>query len=94
MKISPEEVAKVAALARLDLAPEKIEEFTGQLGDILDYMDKLGELDTDGVEPMFTPVEQVSVMREDKARKDYTREEILSNAPETDGQFFIVPRIV
>lgn len=94
MKISPEEVAKVAALARLDLSEEKIEEFTGQLGDILDYMDKLGELDTEGVEPMFTPVEQVSVMREDKARKDYKREDILSNAPDTDGQFFIVPRIV
>ncbi|GAB7024202.1 Asp-tRNA(Asn)/Glu-tRNA(Gln) amidotransferase subunit GatC [Salidesulfovibrio brasiliensis] len=94
MKISPEEVAKVAALARLELSDEKIEEFTGQLGDILDYMDKLGELDTEGVEPMFTPVEQVSVMREDKARKDYSREDVLSNAPETDGQFFIVPRIV
>lgn len=94
MKISPEEVAKVAALARLELSDEKIEEFTGQLGDILDYMDKLGELDTEGVEPMFTPVEQVSVMRDDKARKDYSREDVLSNAPETDGQFFIVPRIV
>ncbi|WP_018123122.1 Asp-tRNA(Asn)/Glu-tRNA(Gln) amidotransferase subunit GatC [Desulfovibrio oxyclinae] len=94
MKISPEEVAKVASLARLELGPEKIEEFTSQLGDILEHMDKLGELDTEGVEPMFSPVEQVSVTREDKVRKEHTREEVLSNAPETDGKFFIVPRIV
>lgn len=94
MKISPEEVAKVASLARLELGPEKIEEFTGQLGDILEHMDKLGELDTEGVDPMFSPVEQVSVTREDKVRKEHTREEVLSNAPETDGKFFIVPRIV
>ncbi|MDO9632989.1 MAG: Asp-tRNA(Asn)/Glu-tRNA(Gln) amidotransferase subunit GatC, partial [Humidesulfovibrio sp.] len=52
------------------------------------------ELDTSSVEPMYTPVDQVSVMRDDVVRKDFTREEILKNAPETDGAFFIVPRIV
>lgn len=94
MKISPEEVAKVARLARLDLTPEKIDQYAGQLDGILGYMDKLSELDTSSVEPMYTPVDQVSVMRDDVVRKDFTREEILKNAPETDGAFFIVPRIV
>jgi aspartyl-tRNA(Asn)/glutamyl-tRNA(Gln) amidotransferase subunit C len=94
MKISPEEVAKVASLSRLDLSQDKLELFAGQLGDILDYMDKLGELDTDAVEPMYSPVTHTTVLRKDEARKDYTREEVLSNAPEQDGQFFIVPRIV
>lgn len=94
MKISPEEVAKVARLARLDLTPEKIAQYAGQLDGVLAYMDKLSELDTSAVEPMYTPVDQVSVMREDVAKKDWTREEILKNAPETDGSFFIVPRIV
>ena len=94
MKISPEEVAKVASLSRLDLAEDKLELFAGQLGDILDYMDKLGELDTDEVEPLYSPVKHTTVLRRDEVRKDYKREEILANAPEQDGQFFIVPRIV
>ncbi len=94
MKISPEQVAKVARLSRLDLPQEKLELFAGQLGDILDYMDKLAELDTDDVEPMYSPVSHATVLRKDEVRKDYTREEVLSNAPEQDGQFFIVPRIV
>ncbi|MCJ2162981.1 MULTISPECIES: Asp-tRNA(Asn)/Glu-tRNA(Gln) amidotransferase subunit GatC [unclassified Pseudodesulfovibrio] len=94
MKISPEEVAKVASLSRLDLSQDKLELFAGQLGDILDHMDKLGELDTDAVEPMYSPVTHTTVLRKDEARKDYTRQEVLSNAPEQDGQFFIVPRIV
>jgi aspartyl-tRNA(Asn)/glutamyl-tRNA(Gln) amidotransferase subunit C len=94
MKISPEEVAKVAKLARLDLSPEKIEQYAGQLDDILAYMDKLSELDTASVDPMYTPVDHTTVLREDEVRKDFTRAEILRNAPETDGSFFIVPRIV
>lgn len=94
MKISPEQVAKIAMLSRLDLPQEKLELFAGQLGDILDYMDKLGELDTDNVEPMYSPVSHTTVLRKDEARKEYSRDEILSNAPEQDGQFFIVPRIV
>lgn len=94
MKISSEEVAKVARLARLDLPQDKVEQYAAQLGDILGYMDKLAELDTASVEPMYSPVDQVSVMRDDVVKKDYAREEILKNAPETDGAFFIVPRIV
>jgi len=94
MKITPEQVAKVAKLSRLDLPQEKLELFAGQLGDILDYMDKLGELDTDSVEPMYSPVSHTTVFRKDEMKKEYSREEVLSNAPEQDGQFFIVPRIV
>lgn len=94
MKISPEEVAKIARLARLDLPQEKLELFAGQVGDILDYMEKLGELDTDDVEPLYSPVNHTTVLRKDEAKKEFKREEVLSNAPEQDGQFFIVPRIV
>ncbi|MBI9078637.1 MAG: Asp-tRNA(Asn)/Glu-tRNA(Gln) amidotransferase subunit GatC [Pseudodesulfovibrio sp.] len=94
MKITPEEVAKVAKLSRLDLPKEKLELFAGQLGDILGYMEKLGELDTDNVDPMYSPVQHTTVLRKDELKKDYTREEVLSNAPEQDGKFFIVPKIV
>lgn len=94
MKISPQEVAKVAKLARLELTDEKVAQYSAQLGDILGYMDKLGELDTASVEPMYTPVDHTTVLREDEVKKLVPREDILKNAPETDGAFFIVPRIV
>jgi len=64
------------------------------MDDILGYMDKLNELDTSSVEPMYTPVDQPGFLREDEVRKDFDRTEILRNAPETDGEYFIVPRIV
>ena len=94
MKIGPEEVARVARLARLELSEEKLETFAPQLDDILRYMDKLAEVDTTGVEPMYSPVEHVSVLRADEPAVEYDRDDVLSNAPETDGKFFIVPRIV
>ncbi|GAB6060534.1 Asp-tRNA(Asn)/Glu-tRNA(Gln) amidotransferase subunit GatC [Desulfonatronum parangueonense] len=94
MSISTDEVAKVAGLARLNLGPEKVEQFAGQFNDILGYMEKLNELDTSGVEPLYSPVTHETVFRDDEVRQDYTREEILGNAPDTDGSYFIVPRIV
>lgn len=94
MKITKKEVAAVAKLARLELPDDKLESFAGKFNDILDYMELLGELDTDGVEPLYSPVQHKTRVREDEPRKDYTREEILSNAPEADGRFFIVPKIV
>ncbi|SDB30238.1 aspartyl/glutamyl-tRNA(Asn/Gln) amidotransferase subunit C [Desulfonatronum thiosulfatophilum] len=94
MSISTDEVAKVAGLARLNLKPEKLEQFAGQFNDILGYMEKLNELDTSGVEPLFSPVNHETVFRDDDVRQEYSREEILANAPETDGSYFIVPRIV
>ncbi len=94
MKISPEVVARIASLARLELSEDKIGLFAEQLGDVLAYMDKLGELDTSNVEPLYSPVEKPTPMREDTVVKEFTREELLAGAPQTDGEFFIVPRIV
>ncbi|WP_031483682.1 Asp-tRNA(Asn)/Glu-tRNA(Gln) amidotransferase subunit GatC [Maridesulfovibrio frigidus] len=94
VKLSTDEVAKVASLARLDLSEEKKELFAGQLNNILSYMDKLNEIDTKDVEPMFSPVEHTTVLRKDVVTKEHTRDEILANAPDSDGQYFVVPRIV
>jgi aspartyl-tRNA(Asn)/glutamyl-tRNA(Gln) amidotransferase subunit C len=94
MKIGPEEVARIAALARLEIDPAKVGQFAEQFNDILDYMDKLSEVDTEGVEPMYGPVEHSTVLRRDRTARDCSRDEVLSNAPEHDGRFFIVPRIV
>lgn len=94
MKISKEQVATIARLARLDLDDDKLERFAGQFGDILDYMDLLGEVDTTGVDPLYSPAEHGTVLRADEVRTHCTREDLLANAPEADGQFFVVPRIV
>jgi len=94
MAITRDDVAGIARLARLDLPEDRIETFVGQFNDILGYMDELGRADTEGVEPLYTPVEHVTRMRADEVRDEFDRADILSNAPETDGKHFIVPRIV
>ncbi len=94
MKISPEQVARIAKLARLEPDDAKLALFAGQFESILNYMDTLNELDTTGVEPLYSPVIHATVLRDDVAVKTARRDDVLSNAPESDGQFFIVPRIV
>jgi aspartyl-tRNA(Asn)/glutamyl-tRNA(Gln) amidotransferase subunit C len=94
MSISKEQVAKIATLSRLSLEEDKLDQFTGQLSSILQYMEKLNELETTDVEPLYSPVEQTTVLREDVVEKKFKREELLANAPEDDGQYFIVPRII
>lgn len=94
MIISPDEVTKVADLSRLDLSPAKIEQFVSQFNDILGYIHALNEVDTDGVEPLYSPVTHTTVFREDVVLREFDREALLANAPESDGRFFVVPRIV
>jgi aspartyl-tRNA(Asn)/glutamyl-tRNA(Gln) amidotransferase subunit C len=94
VKISPDEVRRIAALARLELDEERVEVFAGQFDSILRYMDKLDELDTTSIEPMYTPLGHASVLRDDEEIKTYSRAEILRNAPEEDGRYFIVPKIL
>jgi aspartyl-tRNA(Asn)/glutamyl-tRNA(Gln) amidotransferase subunit C len=94
MKISPEETARVAALARLKLTPEQTEKLAGQLNDILEAMDKLNELDAADAPAATHALELTSALRPDQARPSLDREQGLANAPETDGQSFVVPRII
>ena len=92
--ISPEEVAYVAHLARLELSEAEQEQFTAQLGAILDYMNQLNEAPTDGVEPTSHVLDLVNVFRDDRAQQTITVEEALSNAPESAHHYVVVPRIV
>ncbi|WP_028587322.1 Asp-tRNA(Asn)/Glu-tRNA(Gln) amidotransferase subunit GatC [Desulfocurvus vexinensis] len=94
MKVSPQEVARIAALARLGIDQDRLDAFAAQFNDILDYMALLGQVDTTGVEPLYSPVDGPTRLREDKAESRYSREEILASAPETDGAHFVVPKIV
>ena len=94
MNFTPEQAAKVAALARLRLPEGKLARLAAQMDDILAYVDTLAACDTTGVEPLYGPVEHPTPLREDVAVKTCLRSEILAQAPESDGRFFIVPKIV
>jgi len=93
-KITLDEVEHVARLARLALTSEEKERMRSQLDAILAYIDKLHELDTSGVEPTSHAIPMANVMREDEVRPCFPGEEMLANAPERDGDFFRVPRII
>ncbi len=94
MTIDAEEVERIAELAHLDLDDAEIEALREDLAEILAYVDKLEELDTEGVEPTTHAVLQRMIGREDGAEQGLSREEVLSNAPdEQDGQFR-VPKAV
>ena len=91
--ITIKDVEHVAKLARLELTEEEKEVFTHQLGDVLAHVEKMNEVDTVGVEPMNHPIDFVNVMREDNKIYENTREELMSNAPDVEGEFFKVPKI-
>jgi aspartyl-tRNA(Asn)/glutamyl-tRNA(Gln) amidotransferase subunit C len=93
-KIDSGQVRKVARLARLDLSDAEVQEFTGQLEAILEYVEKLNELDTTEVEPLAHCLPIDSVFREDEVRDSLGTEKVLANAPQRDGPFFKVPRIL
>ncbi len=93
MKISIKEVEHVAALARLKFSDEEIDMFTKQLNDILIYMEKLNELDTTDVPPTFHAMEKENAFRGDEIKPSLELEKVLSNAPEDDGESFVVPKV-
>ena len=93
-KITADDVRKVAKLARLDLAEDTIATYTGQLERILDYVDQLQAVDTEGVQPTTRAVEVVNATREDTVVDTDVRQELLDQAPQREGDFFRVPKIL
>ena len=94
MKITTEEVGYVAHLARLDIDEAEKETFTSQLNNILQYMEILNAVDTEGVSPMTHAISQSNVFREDEEKESIGVERALANAPDGDMGFFGVPRII
>ncbi|BAS56013.1 aspartyl/glutamyl-tRNA(Asn/Gln) amidotransferase subunit C [Leptolyngbya boryana NIES-2135] len=92
--IDREQVQKVAHLARLELTPEEEGKFTTQLNDILDYFEQLSELDVSDVSPTTRAIDVSNVVRVDRLQPYTDRETILEGAPDRDGDFFKVPKIV
>ncbi len=93
-KISREEVEHVARLARLSLTDEEKARMGEELSSILGYIDQLREPDTSSVDPTSHAIPMVNVMREDEVRPSYPVEAMLQNAPEREGDFVRVPKII
>lgn len=94
MSVTKNEVKKIAELAKLKFSDSELDNFTHQLNDILKYMEKLNQLNTDNVEPLSHPVENTNVFREDKLKPSIKTEDALKNAPLADESFFKVPKVI
>jgi len=94
MTIDREEVERLAELAKLELDEDEIEQFRDDLGEVLEYVEKLDELDTEGVEPTTHAVPAEMRGRDDGVREGLSREEVLREAPDREGGEFRVPKVV
>ncbi|MCS7229185.1 MAG: Asp-tRNA(Asn)/Glu-tRNA(Gln) amidotransferase subunit GatC [Candidatus Kryptonium sp.] len=94
MAITIKDVEYIAKLARLEFKEEEKEKFTEQFNRILEYIDKLNELDTTNVEPLYHVIDLKNVFRDDIVKESYPREEILKNAPARTEFFFKVPKVI
>ena len=94
MKIDKETLHKLAHLARLELDPGMEKEMLNSLSEILTWVEKLNELDTQDVEPLVSMSYELNALREDKVTEELPRAEGLRNAPLHDAKFFIVPKVI
>lgn len=94
MPLSREDVKKVSLLARLDLTEKELDRMTEQLGHIVTYVETLSELNTDDIEPMAHALEISNVFADDRVEPGLDRTAALANAPQQDGEFYLVPAVL
>lgn len=94
MSVTKKDVEKIAELARLKFDDKELENFTDDMNNILSYVEKLNELNTENVEPLSHPNEASNVLREDELQKSVSAEDALKNAPDKDEKFFKVPKVI
>lgn len=94
MKISAEEIKKIALLSRLEVRDDQLEAVGKQLNDILSYMDLLSQVDVTDVPPTAHAVALSNVMREDVPHQSLPNEKALLNAPEAENGYFKVPKVI
>lgn len=94
MELTTEDIRKVATLARLEFDGAELTSFSEQLTKIVSFVEKLGEVDTAGVEEMAHPLDLHSVLRNDDQLPGLTREQALANAPQHNDEFFLVPPVL
>lgn len=94
MSIDEKTVAKIATLARIRLDDKEVAGYTGELDQIMSWIEELQEVDTDGVEPMTSVVDMDMFKRADKVTDGGCQDKILANAPESTEGYFVVPKVV
>jgi aspartyl-tRNA(Asn)/glutamyl-tRNA(Gln) amidotransferase subunit C len=94
MPVSTEQVRHIAKLARIAMSDDEIERLAPELNNILGWVEQLGEVNTDGVEPLATVIDQKLRLRDDVVTEGNIRDEILANAPEAQHGFFAVPKVI
>jgi aspartyl-tRNA(Asn)/glutamyl-tRNA(Gln) amidotransferase subunit C len=94
MTIDEETVDKIAHLARLELSGDEKQEMIKDMSKILDFMAKLNEINTSGIEPLVYMTNEVNVLREDVVIQQITHQEALKNAPRHDDNYFLVAKVI
>ena len=94
MSVDEATVRRIAHLARIAVSDEEAKSLQGELSTILDWVEQLGEVDVEGVEPMTSAVEVSMKMRTDKVTDGGYPENVVANAPAKDEHFFMVPKVV
>ncbi len=94
MKIDKETLGKIAHLARLEIDEKDVPKMLEEMSKIVSFVEKLKEVNTDGIEPLTTMSHEVNALREDIVKNQLTKEEVLKNAPKKDSDFFRVPKVL
>ena len=94
MSVSSEQVRHIAKLARIAMSDQEIERLAPELNNILGWVEQLGEVNTDGVEPLTAVIDQKLRLRDDVVTEGNIRDEVLANAPEAQHGFFAVPKVI
>ena len=94
MSVSHEQVRHIAKLARIAMSEEELERLVPELNAIIGWVEQLGEVDTEGVEPLATVIDQKLRLRDDVVTDGDVRDEVLANAPDAQHGFFAVPKVI
>ena len=94
MKITNDDVLHVGKLARLNLSDSDIAQYSKQIGEILEYVDRLNRVDTSKVQPTTHALDMTNAFRDDQLKPSYEINDVLCNAPDNDEHCFIVPKVI
>jgi aspartyl-tRNA(Asn)/glutamyl-tRNA(Gln) amidotransferase subunit C len=94
MSVTNEQVRHIAKLARIAMSEDEIERLVPELNNILGWVEQLGEVNTDGIEPLATVIDQKLRLRDDIVNDGNVRDDVLANAPEAQHGFFAVPKVI